>query len=434
MGAKRPLEEEIFPELSFKQPKQFDYYKMLTSNKEDFPSQGTVSAIGSPGQEKNNFCVLQADWGLENGDTDGASAADKDLEASAPLSLVTSSGSEEDAGNENSSYWSLFPGYFDFRVPRGSLHQFEDPYTCLFNSSPRKEVPIGPGHQAEIPQWDGKKSSDSSSVEQKLMGTCVIPTTSHLNDSTIDVVRVGCGRTECSCHDVGSMRCVQQHIKEAREKLWETLGEDRFKELGFYDMGEEVASKWTAYDEQVFHEVIFTNPVRHGKNFWEHLKTVFPTRTNMELVSYYFNVFMLRRRAVQNRSYSLEIDSDDDEEHKGAHGEVCQNRSSSLDIDTDGEEYSDDDYKDGPRFGSYVVSGSYFATGEDEDSVIKTFADEDLDAGWLDGESWPKPENVHQDQGKDGNHGTFDDVHMKERETMKMHDKSSFDSYTTVQK
>ncbi|CAI9096486.1 OLC1v1032648C1 [Oldenlandia corymbosa var. corymbosa] len=177
------------------------------------------------------------------------------------------------------------------------------------NSSPRKQIPIGPDYQAEIPPWNPDSISDENDLR---VGRCVI-SPSLSEDLTQGEVKIGQGREECNCLDEGSVRCVRQHIQEAREKLKEAIGVERFADLGFYDMGEEVACKWTEEDEGIFHEVVYSNPVSLGRNFWRQLPVVFPHRTMKELVSYYFNVFILRRRAVQNRSDSLDIDSDDDE-------------------------------------------------------------------------------------------------------------------------
>ncbi|KAL0358154.1 UNVERIFIED_CONTAM: AT-rich interactive domain-containing protein 2 [Sesamum calycinum] len=410
MGVKRPLEQEDLPELSFKQPKQLDNNIKLTFTAEDFPTHRTTLEVDSPGQVKSNFCKLHYDEMVENGDTNGASVADKELEASAPLSLVTSSSSEEDAGNEDTSILYNFPGYIEFSIPWRPPQQYEDPYISLLNSSPRKEVPVGPDYQAEVPEWDpsssGKDSSGSNNFvdneEQRLMGSCVLPMPG-LNDSSVDGVTVGRGRTDCSCLDMGSMRCVQQHVKEAREKLRETIGDETFTNLGFYDMGEEVAWKWSAEDERIFHNVIFSNPASHGRNFWKHLSVMFPTRTKKELISYYFNVFMLRRRAVQNRSYLLQIDSDDDEEPKGVHGDYSQNRSSLLDQDTDDE----DDLR-------HSHGDLYLVRGEDEDSTIESFGDQDLDAGWVD-DYGSEPETCCRDEGSDNNHDTSDgEVHKQD--------------------
>ncbi|KAK6116430.1 hypothetical protein DH2020_049892 [Rehmannia glutinosa] len=364
MGMKRPLEEEDFPEPSFAK------LNSLIIIKAEFKYRGN---------SLSNFCELQFDGRLEY----GACVADKELEASAPLSLVTSSSSEEDSGDGSTSFWPYFPEY-DFSKPRRPPEKFQDPYISLLNNPPRKEVPIGPDHQAEVPMWDpnasGKDFSRSYYLadddrEQELMGTCIIPMPD-LNDG----VRVGSGRTDCSCLDVGSMRCVQQHVKEVREKLRDTIGDQNFVELGFYDMGEVVARKWAPDDEQVFHEIVFSNPVV----FWKHLIAAFPTLKKKELVSYYFNVFMLRRRAVQNRSFLLEIDSDDDEEQKDPDEDSFQNGSYSVDRDTD----NNHDLQ-GPVGNCYVIGG------EDEDSTVESFGDEDLDDSWVD-EFWSEPEKVNQ--------------------------------------
>ncbi|KAM0063737.1 putative SANT/Myb domain-containing protein [Helianthus debilis subsp. tardiflorus] len=84
-------------------------------------------------------------------------------------------------------------------------------------------------------------------------------------------------------------------------------------DLGFGDMGEVVAEKWTEDNEQLFDEIVYSNHVSSGRNFWNHLAVEFPSRSNQEIVSYYFNVFMLRRRTEQNRLDPTSADSDDDE-------------------------------------------------------------------------------------------------------------------------
>ncbi|MED6199712.1 hypothetical protein PIB30_078508 [Stylosanthes scabra] len=214
-------------------------------------------------------------------------------------------------------------------VSSGSSDYLDDVYSTP-DHSPRKPVPIGPNHQANIPEWQGRISEasefadDSTShdlvslytiddVERRLMGTSVLPMPNTDFHSSKDK-RFGEARTECNCIDQGSVRCVQMHIREARKVLLKSIGNENFVNLGFYDMGEDVALKWSEEEEEVFHEVVYTNLASSGRNFWEHLSLALPTRTRQEIISYYFNVFMLRRRAMQNRSKFLEIDSDDDEE------------------------------------------------------------------------------------------------------------------------
>ena len=104
---------------------------------------------------------------------------------------------------------------------------------------------------------------------------------------------------------------------DAREGLRRSLGQDQFQESGLCEMGEDIAQRWTDGEEQLFQRVVFSNSVSSGKNFWDYLPHALPSKTSKELVSYYFNVFMLRKRALQNRSDMLHVDSDDDESPHG---------------------------------------------------------------------------------------------------------------------
>ena len=249
-------------------------------------------------------------------------------------SWATSSTSEDDARSEAPINVSLFPEYFNSHSPVRASDDSDDYYLSTLDYPPRKPVPIGLDHQVDVPAWSqgimdqldyletseqvifsprasGLELSAGDSEGKKLIGTCVMPMPKSelcYNDAV-----VGNGRTDCCCHDRGSIRCVRQHVVEAREKLRETLGEERFVKLGFCDMGEEVADKWNEEEEQLFHEVVFSNPASLDKNFWDNLSFVFPSRTMKEIVSYYFNVFMLRKRAEQNRCDPENIDSDNDE-------------------------------------------------------------------------------------------------------------------------
>ncbi|EEF47794.1 uncharacterized protein LOC8284463 isoform X2 [Ricinus communis] len=225
---------------------------------------------------------------------------------------------------------SYTPDYLSPEHPLRTGTHHQGLYSLLLHYPPQEAVPIGSNYQAEIPEWsphDSKsklKSSGTPGVildanlasgekdENRLMGTCVIPMPDF---KCID--EVGNVKNDCSCLDEGSIRCVRQHILKAREKVKRVLGMERFKDLGFCDMGEAVSENWTEEEEQLFHEVVFSNPVSLGKNFWSHLSAAFPFRTKKDIVCYYFNVFMLQRRAEQNRCKSMSIyDSDNDEWHE----------------------------------------------------------------------------------------------------------------------
>lgn len=229
-----------------------------------------------------------------------------------------------------------FPGYFEDSESVATYNHVDDIGLPVHEYLPRKGVPIGPEHQADIPEWrprismivpgasefcadlDCSSSSTSESVPRgddcvsdKWIRYCVVPMM--CCSSLVDWARDN--KIDCGCSDQGSMRCSRQHIIEARDSLKMSLGQDTFCELGLCEMGEDISQRWTDDEEKLFQRVVFLNPVSLGKNFWDHLPDAFPGKTSQELVSYYFNVFMLRKRDHQNRSDLLCVDSDDDELH-----------------------------------------------------------------------------------------------------------------------
>lgn len=248
--------------------------------------------------DKDEACflkpVIDVDYGFVSGkSTELSVCVTKDVDFTLPGRLSTSSWAsstltEEDVGSD------------------ASPMQTPDAYSYLVGHSPLKQVPVGPEFQAEIPEWPGYDED-----EIKFLGSCVIPMPQ--DSSMDDSDTVGSGKTDCYCINPESLECVRQHINDARYTLKESIGHEVFAELGFGNMGEVVAEKWTEEDEQLFHEVVNSNPVSLGKNFWNHLAAEFPSRTRQEIVSYYFNVFVLRRRAEQNRCDPMSADSDDDE-------------------------------------------------------------------------------------------------------------------------
>ncbi|CAN7050168.1 unnamed protein product [Brassica rapa subsp. trilocularis] len=122
-------------------------------------------------------------------------------------------------------------------------------------------------HQAIIPEWEGCLNVNlGSSATTKLSGTCVVPMPALNMPENIDDI-VGKGREFCVCRDRGSIRCVRQHVKEAREEVVKILGFEKSKLL----------------------EAAFFSP------------------TNHEIVSFYFNGFVLRRRATQNSTFGYSI-------------------------------------------------------------------------------------------------------------------------------
>ncbi|KAJ6846779.1 uncharacterized protein M6B38_283230 [Iris pallida] len=236
---------------------------------------------------------------------------------------------KEDMRLEVPTRLSSFPGYYeDYNRATGS-DQIEEIHSPVFCYPRRKLVSLGHNHQADVPVWRPKcfksspggsdKHDASTSVTLLIndVGTdkwtkfCVMP----MPDSNTQGFEglVGRGKNDCYCLDEGSIRCIKQHVIEAREKLRLTLGQKCFVELGFCNMGEDVALRWTEEEEQLFCEIVESNLASLGRNFWNVLHQAFPYRGSKELVSYYFNVFILRKRAEQNRSDPSNVDSDNDE-------------------------------------------------------------------------------------------------------------------------
>ncbi|XP_020094943.1 uncharacterized protein LOC109714655 [Ananas comosus] len=261
----------------------------------------------------------------------------------------------------------LFPYYFEDCQRAVGFNQVDEIHSPVLEIHPRKPVAIGPNHQADLPDWkprgfrNGSGDSfhcDASSLNsetclasvchpaddenedsEKWIRTCVIPMP--CADGLASEIRTTNSNIRCSCTEPGSIQCAKQHVMEVRENLKAALGPDRFEALGFCEMGEDVALKWTEEEERLFQEVVLSNPASLGKNFWDELPHVFSSKSSKELVSYYFNVFMLRKRAEQNRSDPMNVDSDNDEWQESDDGEFEEDETeedSAVDSLTDRED------------------------------------------------------------------------------------------------
>uniref|UniRef100_A0A1J3C934 AT-rich interactive domain-containing protein 2 n=1 Tax=Noccaea caerulescens TaxID=107243 RepID=A0A1J3C934_NOCCA len=304
MGLKRPFDAEEMQECNAKHARQLSYSpKHLNQSDESIPYHAPLEKTGFLADNLSGLCEKKPTWSTDH--------VEKDFDTCAPFSWNPTSFCEEDGTTQSSLSQQSSGSDFTWRP----LSPVEDVYTCLMKHAPTKEVPVGSNHQAYIPEYvkeeilDRSETRRNDQVERKLMGKCIIP----MPESDVCDV-VGQGRKECLCLDKGSVRCVRLHVMEARERLIKTIiGYDRFRELGFCEMGEEVAELWTENEEDLFHKVVYSNPFSMGRKFWKLLMATFPSRTMKELVSYYFNVFILQRRATQNRFRTLDVDSDDDE-------------------------------------------------------------------------------------------------------------------------
>ncbi|KAK3146908.1 hypothetical protein QOZ80_3BG0274870 [Eleusine coracana subsp. coracana] len=319
---KRPHSDTRSCQIACKRPKQTDISTWSYSF-EEHPFSNAVEISSS---------VLADECG-ESRQSDNMSAQNG-TRTSNDSSEIPCSNQVQSSGLEslNIPDWvTFFPGYFEdcgIVDVHDTVDHIDSPVQKYF---PRKEVPIGPEHQADIPEWRLRVSEivpcascsyadtgysvvstsefvlrDDDSESDKWVCHCVVPMPTSPFDS------IGDNNVDCECSDEGSVRCARQHISEARESLKMSLGPDKFRDLGLSEMGEDVAQRWTN-EENRFQREVFAYHVSLGKNFWDYLPHAFPGKSSKELVSYYFNVFMLRKRAQQNRSDQLRVDSDDDE-------------------------------------------------------------------------------------------------------------------------
>ncbi|KAI3713419.1 hypothetical protein L1987_71996 [Smallanthus sonchifolius] len=178
---------------------------------------------------------------------------------------------------------------------------------------------------AEVPEWTGFVSES----DPKWLGTRMWPPPEDkYGKHEADRVVIGKGRqSSCTCLIPGSTECVRFHIAENRTKVKHTLGQ-LFYKWKFHHMGEEAAlSSWNLEQETEFKSLVIKarqeltdkSKSRHEimSNFWRRASESIPSKTKGVLVSYYFNVFVLRRRSYQNRVMPENIDSDDDEHELG---------------------------------------------------------------------------------------------------------------------
>ncbi|CAA3012480.1 Hypothetical predicted protein [Olea europaea subsp. europaea] len=86
----------------------------------------------------------------------------------------------------------------------------------------------------------------------------------------------------------------------------------------FDNVGEEVALSWTKGEENKFQDIVKSKP--SCVYFWDELFNVLPCKGRVSLVSYYYNVFLLQHRGYQNRTYTSNIDSDDEESDSSEFG------------------------------------------------------------------------------------------------------------------
>ncbi|XP_057780569.1 AT-rich interactive domain-containing protein 1 isoform X2 [Salvia miltiorrhiza] len=216
--------------------------------------------------------------------------------------------SRDRGGNESSSS--------DFQTDEDNADKQSDADSPIFLSNYRKKrIPIGSNHQTDLPEFQGEDYES----ESKWLGTKIWPLDKEEQKKKTLIERepIGKGRQEsCGCQFPGSLECVRFHIREKRLKVKLELG-SAFYLWKLDVMGEDVAFSWTKEDQNKFQHVVQSNPLSSEKYFWNELFKHFPNKGREALVSYYFNVFLLKRRAIQNRTSPTNIDSDDEESEYG---------------------------------------------------------------------------------------------------------------------
>lgn len=187
----------------------------------------------------------------------------------------------------------------------------------LLEEAPVYHVSVGVSFQAEIPEWTGV----TSETDSKWFGIQMWAPEDEHNNTAVEKHPIGKGRqTTCDCSIPGSSECVRFHIAEKRLELKLALGVRLFYRWKFNRMGEEVSLSWTVEEEKRFKAMVLQDFTVHN-TFWNNAFRLFPGKTRENLVSYYFNVFVLRRRSYQNCVTPETIDSDDDETEYGSLGD-----------------------------------------------------------------------------------------------------------------
>ncbi|KAK1352783.1 AT-rich interactive domain-containing protein 2 [Heracleum sosnowskyi] len=198
----------------------------------------------------------------------------------------------------------------------------EVPRTPALNASHEEEasekhVSVGFAFQAEVPEWTGVVLESDS----KWLGTRMWAPEDGNKKTLVGKHPIGKGRqSSCDCSLAGSSACIKFHIAEKRLKLKLALG-GLFYSWKFDRMGEEVSLSWTTEEEKKFKNMVLNSTALN--KFWKNAFRLFPSKTREKLVSYYFNVLVLRRRSYQNRVTPKNIDSDDDETEFGSVGDCA---------------------------------------------------------------------------------------------------------------
>lgn len=185
------------------------------------------------------------------------------------------------------------------------------------NELPRKRIPVGFFFQADVPDWTSPSNKedlvdDTNGLDDsKWLGTQIWPLEG--DDRRLGEEMIGKGRSDsCACTSPGSVECIRFHVNNTRVQLKSNLG-PAFSSLGFAEMGEEVSKSWTQEEQMRFDDLVRQNSSSEGKSFWEPALKYFTSKRRQDIVSFYFNVFVLRWMSIRTRLGAWAVDSSDDE-------------------------------------------------------------------------------------------------------------------------
>lgn len=203
---------------------------------------------------------------------------------------------------------------FDYHFNKESSPFSADSVLNLFGNE-HKCVRVGPLYQANVPEY----TEEAYINDSKWLGSCVWPLKNGKSNKSLHIKKTRNGgkvQDLCKCRNPGSDQCVRSHICMKRKRLKLDLG-SAFDFWEFDKMGQQVSLSWTKEEEKRFQGIIELNPHSLGVCFWDEMFKSFPRKSREDLVSYYFNVFVLQRRGLQNRSSEKNIDSDGEESEYG---------------------------------------------------------------------------------------------------------------------
>lgn len=207
----------------------------------------------------------------------------------------------------------------------------------------RKRIGVGAFFQADVLEWTGVPnvkdfSEDYEGLDDsRWLGTTVWPLEG--DDRGTSDVMIGKGRPDsCACASPGSVACIGSHVSSARLQLQSDLGQAFFS-WGFEGMGEDISKLWTHEEQMTVDPLERLNPESECKTFWTLAMKYFTSKSQQDLLSYYFNVFIPRRMSNQSRLPSAEVNSEEDDD------DANNNGTSKDDNDKKDEKPNDDDKK-----------------------------------------------------------------------------------------